>query len=111
MVIGRGAPVDVLDGLATPAFPARESVDSDAFEQQLSDCLVGFHQLAGAQAGNGRQCFGNTLLIQPGLAVAQVDGTQALGQCGPLNHFTEAFAASDGRVVEAALDMLPVQPL
>ncbi|MCY1354495.1 hypothetical protein D9M69_408740 [compost metagenome] len=111
VVVGRGVPVDVLDGLPAPAFPAREAVDGDAPEQQLSDLLVGFHQLAGTHAGNGGQGFGNALLIQPGLAVAQVDGTQALGQRGPLNHLAEAAAAGGGRIVEAALGVLPVQPL
>jgi hypothetical protein len=100
-------PVDVVEGLAAAAVPAGQAFDRDAGEQQLGGGAVGLDQPVGGDAGDGADGLGDALIVEPGLALVQVQRVELAAQRGFLDDLGEAGAAGAGGAVEIALDVAP----
>ncbi len=111
IVVGRVLKINEPHRLITPEIPIRQAVNLRALEQQLGRRLVDFHQ---AMALGLFQLFddaANTIVIEPWLAVAQVQLPQCRCQSAFEQHLAEVLALGEIGNIRVALNPLPAHRL
>ena len=100
-------PVDEVDGLAAATIPAGQAFHRDAAQQQVGGGAVGLQQAVGGDAGERGHSLRQAFVVQPGLAVVQVQGVQLATQHAFLDDVRKCGAVGTAGVVQRTLHVVP----
>lgn len=100
-------PVDEVDGPVAPLVPVGEPLDGDAVEEEAGGLLIGLHEPRVPDALQGAGDLRDARLVEPWLAIAEVDAAEGSREIVFQQHFPEAVAPGHGGVIEAPGDDLP----